>query len=76
MSETISRERSRRMSRFSQDREELIRLILSICDYARFGYNISTYDNCNNCRVKDCEYKPEWGRTVRYNCPLWKRADE
>lgn len=64
------------MSRFDQDREELIRLIFSICDYARLGYSISTYDNCNNCKVSDCEYKPKWGDAVRWNCPLWKGADD
>lgn len=63
------------MSRFDQDREELISLIVSICDYARLGYSISTYDNCNNCKVSDCKYKPKLGDAVRWNCPLWKGAD-
>lgn len=26
--------------------------------------------NCNDCAVEHCEYKPEWGMPVRYNCPL------
>lgn len=60
------------MSRFDQDREELIRLIISICDYARLGYKVSTYNNCNNCKAKDCKYRPNWGDFVRWNCPLWK----
>lgn len=42
------------MSRFDQDREELIRLILSICDYARLGYNISTYN-----KGKDIIYRQD-----------------
>ena len=58
------------MSRFDQDREELIRLIFSICDYARLGYSISTYNSCNNCKANGCEYKPKWGEHIRYNCPL------
>ena len=60
------------MSRFDQDREELIRLIISICDYARIGYDISTRDNCNNCKASDCRCKPKLGEAVRWNCPLWK----
>lgn len=64
------------MSRFDQDREELISLIISICDYARLGYNISTYNNCNNCGASGCEYKPECGESVRWNCPLWEGADD
>ena len=64
------------MSRFDTDREDLIRLILSICDYARLGYNVSTYNNCNNCKDKECEYKPKWGEPpVRWNCPLWKAEE-
>lgn len=64
------------MSRLDQDRESLITLIISICDYARLGYDISTYDNCNNCKASDCEYKPELGYAVRWNCPLWKGAED
>lgn len=60
------------MSRLDQDREELIRLIISICDYARLGYEISSCNNCNNCKVENCQYKPKWGHMVRYRCPLWR----
>lgn len=64
------------MSRKDMDREELIRLIISICDYARLGYSISTYDNCNNCGMKErCEYCPKAGQMVRWNCPLWTGGD-
>jgi len=63
------------MSRFDQDREDLIRLIISICDFARFGYNVSTCNNCNNCGAFDnCEHKPKLGQN-RWNCPLWKSGE-
>ncbi len=61
------------MSRLDQDREDLIRLIISICDYARLGYKVSTYKNCNNCGRKECQFKPDWGKDVRWNCPLAER---
>lgn len=64
------------MSRFDQDREEAIRLIISICDYARLGASVSTHDNCNNCADKGCQYRPKPGQSVRWNCPLWKGAKE
>jgi hypothetical protein len=63
------------MSRFDQDREDLIQLIISICDYARLGYKVSTYNNCNNCKAKECEYR-HWGDFVRWNCPLWREEPE
>ena len=63
------------MSRFDQDREELINLIISICDYAKLGYNISTYNSCYNCGLANCEYRPSWGKTERWNCPLWREKE-
>lgn len=65
------------MSIFDQDREDLIRLIISICDYARLGYNVSTYNDCNNCGKRmSCEYMPKLGQITRINCPLWREAEE
>lgn len=65
------------MSRLDEDREDLIRLLYSVLDYARLGYSISTCDNCNNCHQENCEYKPKLGQMVRWRCPLWKgEADE
>ena len=31
---------------------------------------IISLPNCNDCKNKDCEYKPKWGEHIRYNCPL------
>ena len=28
---------------------------------------------CNDCGVKNCQYKPAWGKLVRYNCPFYER---
>ena len=28
---------------------------------------------CNDCNKKGkCEYEPEWGKLVRYNCPFYE----
>ena len=64
------------MSRLDEDREDLIRLIYSICDYARLGSRISTYNNCNDCKDKDCQYRPDWMDPVRLNCPLWLGSNQ
>ena len=64
------------MSRFDQDREDIIRVLYSILDYARFGYEISTYDNCNTCKRKSCEYKPRAGQAVRWRCLLWRGEED
>lgn len=60
------------MSRFDQDREDIIKILFSILDYARLGYEISTCNNCNNCEKTFCEYRPRWGEMVRWNCHLWE----
>ena len=57
-------------------REEIICYIISICDLARLGAKVIKHNNCNNCKKKDCEYRPEWGDSVRWNCPLWEGGDE
>lgn len=59
------------MSRLDEDREDLIRLIYSILDYSRLGYQISTCDNCNNCYRINCKYKPKPGQMVSWRCPLF-----
>lgn len=64
------------MSRFDQDREDIIRVLYSILDYARLGYEISTSDNCNTCKRKNCKYKPKPGQKVRWRCPLWRGEED
>ena len=66
----------KRMSRFDHDREDIIRVLYSILDYARLGYEISTCDNCNTCKRKSCEYRPRVGQAVRWRCPLWKGEED
>lgn len=31
---------------------------------------------CNDCAVKNCDYEPFLGDTVRYNCPFYKKEGE
>lgn len=59
------------MNNFDSEGEHLIELIISICNYARLGYQISVLDNCNNCHSKNCQYKPPLGGNVVWNCPFW-----
>ena len=38
---------------------------------------INESGNCNECAyVKHCEYKPELGQQVRYNCPFFERESD
>ena len=30
--------------------------------------------SCNDCANTNCGYKPEWGESVRFNCPLHRKA--
>lgn len=39
--------------------------------YRRLYRELLDKPNCNNCGDRECPYKPEWGGTVRVNCPLW-----
>ncbi len=61
------------MSRQDEDIKDLISYLFAMLDYARLGMKVSTYNSCNTCRGRDegCKYRPEWGDSVRWNCPLW-----
>ena len=61
------------MSRFEQEGEELIKLLYSILNYARLGYEINTFDNCNNFGKTFREYRPPWWQTVRWKLPFVER---
>lgn len=51
------------------DEDKLRQLAEDLC---QLGYAVSTHGNCNNCKAKDCKYRPDWGDSVRWNCPLWR----
>lgn len=54
-------------------RNEIIEAIYYIADTLRYAEQIKELNNCNDCAKKmSCEYRPEWGRMVRINCPLYK----
>ncbi len=57
-------------------REERIKLrtdLLYIADCLELINDLEISNNCNNCGIKGlCEYTPEVGEPVRWNCPLWK----
>lgn len=59
------------MSRQDEDIKDLTACLFTLLDYARLGMKVSTYNSCNNCRAEECKYRPEWGDSVRWNCPLW-----
>jgi hypothetical protein len=60
------------MSKTDKNLEDLIQGIYLLCDYARLGYSITHQNSCNDCKLRDCKYRPEYGTPVRWNCPLWK----
>lgn len=43
-----------------------------ILDSLRLLREILETGNCNDCSNKKCEYMPQIGQRVRYNCPFYK----
>ena len=37
---------------------------------------IAETGNCNICKSKDCQWKPEPGQLVRYNCPHYEAEEK
>ena len=50
--------------------DEIISHIQSVKSDMWMLREIISLPNCNDCKNKDCEYKPKWGEHIRYNCPL------
>lgn len=46
-------------------------IALKIKEFLVSLHEIITKGDCNECRKKDCEYRPQWGEITRFNCPLW-----
>jgi len=36
---------------------------------------INSLPSCNDCANRDCGFRPELGKTVRYNCPLFLEGE-
>ena len=56
--------------------EAIVKALYYLIDCVKFVDRVSKLPCCNTCgKLKDCEYRPEWGDSVRWNCPLWKGGD-
>ena len=52
--------------------DDVIVDVAYVLDTLRAYRNIVQAGCCNSCRRKDCEYRPQWGDVVRYNCPHYE----
>jgi hypothetical protein len=51
---------------------EYDRLMGMVADCDEYISRIHMLPTCNDCgSYKDCQIKPMWGDTVRFNCHLW-----
>lgn len=51
-------------------------LLKRAADLAELGLLVGRLPTCNDCADVKCKYRPEWGRPVRYNCPLYVKGDK
>lgn len=57
--------------------ERLVSSLIYAADCIRFYERVSILPSCNTCGdKKSCKYRPDWGDSVRINCPLWKKEGE
>ena len=59
------------MSRYDMETAEFARMLHHIADEVQYALEVQSYDDCNTCGKKNCEYMPKPGELVRINCPLW-----
>ena len=60
------------MNQRSQDAEEFASMLHYVADCIRYTQRVQSYNDCNTCGKKNCEYRPKPGEMVRINCPLWE----
>lgn len=60
------------------DLNEVIANVACILDSLIAYRSIIQCGNCNNCkrRAEGCEFAPDAGHMVRYNCPFYKKDGE
>lgn len=51
--------------------DDMISNLYFIADNLKVLKEIQDSGDCNNCKTKDCKYKPKPGQQVRYNCPFY-----
>jgi hypothetical protein len=59
-----------RISDMAKDAADTIESLKAFVDL------IGSLTTCNDCHRKLCEHKPQWGKTVRYNCPLYLNGEK
>lgn len=53
--------------------DSAISIVGYILDCLKCYKNIVESGCCNSCeKLKECEYRPEWGQLSRFNCPFYK----
>lgn len=54
---------------------EMINHLKYVIDAIDFYERMKKSHSCNDCgAMEECEYRPEWGSPVRWNCPHWEKG--
>lgn len=57
--------------------EQVRDMLYKLIDIINFYHFMSKTSSCNDCdRVRYCEYAPDPGKQVRYNCMFWEGRNE
>lgn len=57
---------------YCENHESCEKMHRKLESYESYFKQVSSLNDCNNCKKRDCEYRPKLGENVRINCPLWK----
>jgi bifunctional N-acetylglucosamine-1-phosphate-uridyltransferase/glucosamine-1-phosphate-acetyltransferase GlmU-like protein len=55
---------------------DLAKILHRIADMIMLADSVMQMPQCNTCKKKlECEHRPEWGASVRYNCFEWEGSE-
>lgn len=62
---------------YSEELMDVAKTLYYAADCIRYFERVSKLPSCNDCGESNtCPYRPEWGDSVRINCPLWEKRRE
>lgn len=56
--------------------DKVIKDLYYIADSLKVLRDIYKTGCCNDCKTRDCIYRPKPGQIVRYNCPFYTKSNK
>ena len=63
------------MSQWREEAKDFAKQLRFASECIEFYLRVTSYNDCNTCGDRECQYKPWPGEQTRINCPLWRAKE-